>query len=172
FYWGQENGNVNKDIKTHGAMAVSANSKNPEKALEVYDLLRNDETDYKLLNFGIEGTDYVMTDDGKLGYPEGCDASTDALGSNFWAGRMDEFEPDRVTDAPDKAEIYAALDAVAKDYPYTTFVVDKTPLESTLAAVSGVFAEYIPQLQYGKFDDPAAAVAEMRQKLEDVGFED
>src|SRR5690606_21949950 len=126
----------------------------------------------KLLNFGIEGTDYVMTDDGKLGYPEGYDASTDALGSNFWAGRMDEFEPDRVTDAPDKAEIYAALDAVAKDYPYTTFVVDKTPLESTLAAVSGVFAEYIPQLQYGKFDDPAAAVAEMRQKLEDVGFED
>jgi len=172
FYWGQENGNVYKDIKTHGAMAVSANSKNPEKALEVYDLLRNDETDYKLLNFGIEGTDYVMTDDGKLGYPEGYDASTDALGSNFWAGRMDEFEPDRVTDAPDKAEIYAALDAVAKDYPYTTFVVDKTPLESTLAAVSGVFAEYIPQLQYGKFDDPAAAVAEMRQKLEDVGFED
>ena len=172
FHWGQENGNFFKDIKTHGAMAVSANSKHPEKALEVYDLLRNDQEDYELLNFGIEGTDYVMTDDGKLGYPEGYDPSTDALGSNFWGGRMDEFEPARVTDAPNKEEIYDELAAVAKDYPYSTFVVDKTPLDSTLAAVSGVLSEYIPQLQYGKFDDPAAAVAEMRQKLSDVGFED
>ena len=172
FSWGQENGNFFKDIKTHGAMAVSANSKNPEKALEVYDLLRNDEENYGLLNFGIEGTDYVMTEDGKLGYPEGYDPSTDSLGSNFWAGRMDEFEPDKVTDAQNKQEIYDELSAVAKDYPYSTFVVDKTPLDSTLAAVSGVLSEYIPQLQYGKFEDPAAAVAEMRQKLADVGFED
>jgi putative aldouronate transport system substrate-binding protein len=172
FSWGQENGNFFKDIKTHGAMAVSANSKHPEKALEVYDLLRNDEENYSLLNFGIEGTDYVMTEDGKLGYPEGYDPSTDSLGSNFWAGRMDEFEPDKVTDAPNKQEIYDELSAVAKDYPYSTFVVDKTPLDSTLAAVSGVLSEYIPQLQYGKFEDPAAAVAEMRQKLADVGFED
>jgi putative aldouronate transport system substrate-binding protein len=35
-----------------------------------------------------------------------------------------------------------------------------------------VLSEYIPQLQYGKFDDPAAAVAEMRQKFSDVGYED
>ncbi len=103
FYWGQENGNVFKDILTHGAMAVSAYSAHPEKALEVYDLLRNDEESYRLINYGIEGTDYVITDDGKLGYPEGYDSSTDSLGSNFWAGRMDEFELDRVTDAPNKA---------------------------------------------------------------------
>ncbi|WP_460980137.1 ABC transporter substrate-binding protein, partial [Pseudactinotalea suaedae] len=32
FYWGQENGNYFRDILTHGAMAVSANSSNPEKS--------------------------------------------------------------------------------------------------------------------------------------------
>lgn len=172
FYWGQENGNVFKDILTHGAMAVNANSKNPEKALEVYDIIRNDEEAYKLLNFGIEGTDYVMTDDGKLGYPDGYDSSTDALGSNFWAGRMDEFEPDKVSDAPNKHEIYDELNAVAKDYPYSTFIVNKDMIDPTLAAMSGVLSEYIPQLQYGKFDDPAAAIAEMRQKLTEAGYED
>ncbi len=31
FYWGEENGNFFKDIATHGAMAVSANSKNPTR---------------------------------------------------------------------------------------------------------------------------------------------
>lgn len=172
FYWGQENGNVFRDILTHGAMAVNATSNNPEKALEVYDVLRNDEEAYMLLTAGIEGTDYVVTDDGKLGRPEGWDESTDALGSNFWAGRMDEFELDRVTDAPNKQEIYDGLDAVAKDYPYSTFVPNKDMIDPTLAAMGGVLAEYIPQLQYGKFDDPAAAIAEMRQKLTDAGYED
>jgi hypothetical protein len=85
---------------------------------------------------------------------------------------MDEFELPKVSDAPNKEEIYEELDANAKDYPYSTLVVDKAPLESTLAAMSGVLSEYIPQLQYGKFDDPAAAIAEMRQKLKDVGYED
>lgn len=172
FYWGQENGNYFRDILTHGAMAVNATSQNPEKALQVYDVLRNDEEAYKLLNFGIEGTDYVMTDDGKLGYPDGYDSSTDALGSNFWAGRMDEFEPDRVTDAPNKQEIYDELDAGAKDYPYSTLIVNKDLIDPTLAAMGGVLSEYIPQLQYGKFDDPAAAIDEMRQKLEEAGYED
>ncbi|WP_406248696.1 extracellular solute-binding protein [Microbacterium sp. M] len=172
FYWGQENDNVYKDILTHGAMAVSANSSNPEKALQVYDALRNDEELYKLLNFGIEGTDYVMTDDGMLGFPEGYDPSTDSLGSNFWAGRMDEFEPQRVTEAPNKDEIYASLDEVAKEYPYSTLIIDKSMIDPTLAAMGAVLSEYIPQLQYGKFDDPAAAIEEMRQKLTDAGYED
>ena len=172
FYWGQENGNVFKDIKTHGAMAVSAYSGHPEKALEVYDLLRNDEESYRLINYGIEGTDYVITDDGKLGFPEGYDSSTDSLGSNFWAGRRDSLELDRVTDAPNKAEIYAGLDAVAEDYPYSTLLINKDAIDPTLAAMSGVFSQYIPQLAQGKFDDPAAAIAEMRQALKDAGYED
>jgi ABC-type glycerol-3-phosphate transport system substrate-binding protein len=172
FYWGEENGNLYKDIYTHGAMAVSANSANPEKALQVYDLLRNDEDDYRLINYGIEGVDYVIEDDGKLGYPEGYDSSTDGLGANFWAGRMDEFELTRVTDAPNKEEIYEDLGKVAREYPYSTLIINLDAIDPTLAAISGVLSEYIPQLQYGKFADPAAAIAEMRQKLKDVGFED
>ena len=152
-------------------MAVSANSKHPEKALQVYDLIRNDKADYDLLNFGIEGTDYVMKD-GKLGYPEGYDASKDSLGSNFWAGRMDEFEPAKVTDDPDRDKIYGALDKVARDYPYSTLIIDKSSIDPTLAAMGAVLSEYIPQLNYGKFDDPAKAIKEMRQKLKDAGYED
>jgi len=172
FWWGKENGNFFKDIFTHGAMAVSANSKNPEKALEVYDLIRNDKENYMLFNFGIEGTDYVLTADGKLGYPEGYDSSTDGLGTNFWWGRMDEFEPPKTSDAPNKAEVIAALDAQAKDYPYSTLIVSKSAIDPTLAAIGGVLSEYLPQLEYGKFEDPAAAIAEMREKLKAVGWDE
>ena len=171
FYWGTENNNYCRDLKTHGAMAVSANSAHPERALAVYDLLRNNEEDYRFLNFGIEGTDYVMDGD-VLTYPEGYDSSTDALGANFWGGRMDEFEPPRATDPPDKQAWFDALDANAHDYPFSTLLFNKDTLDSTLAAMGAVFSEYIPQLQYGKFDDPAAAIEEMRQKLRDAGFDD
>jgi putative aldouronate transport system substrate-binding protein len=172
FYWGKENGNFFKDIYTHGAMAVSANSRNPGKALEVYDLIRNDKELYMLFNYGIEGEDYVIRDDGVLARPDGWDSSTMDLGTDYWWGRMDEFEPVRTTDAPNKAEVIAELDKTAKDYPYSTLIVNKTNIDSTTAAMAAVLSEYIPQLQYGKFDDPAAAVAEMRQKLKDVGYED
>jgi len=171
YAFGQENKNLYKDILTHGAMAVSANSKNPDKALQVYDLIRNDKQDYDLLNFGIEGTDYVMKD-GKLGYPEGYDPSKDALGSNFWAGRMDQYEPPKVTDDPAAKQIYGDLDKVARDYPYSTLVVNKSAIDPELAAMGSVLSEYIPQLEFGKFDDPAAAIKEMRQKLKDAGYDD
>jgi DNA polymerase IIIc chi subunit len=124
-----------------------------------------------LLNYGIEGVDYIITEDGLLDRPEGWDPSKDGLDSNFWAGRMDEFEPRRTTDHPDIEQIYADLTAQSNEYPYETLIIDKDPIESDLAAMAAVLSEYIPQLQYGKFDDPAAAVAEMRQKLNDAGYE-
>ncbi|MDF2982059.1 MAG: hypothetical protein K0Q69_1831 [Devosia sp.] len=127
---------------------------------------------FDLFNFGIKDVDYIITADGKLGYPEGYDSSTMSLGTDYWWGRMDEFELPRTTQAPNRAEIIAKLDAVAKDYPYSTLIINKQNIDSTLAAMAGVLSEYIPQLQYGKFEDPAAAVAEMRQKLKDVGYEE
>ena len=172
FYWGKENGNFFKDIFTHGAMAVSAHSKNPEKALQVYDLIRNDKEIYMLFNYGIEGVDYTINADGVLERPADWDSSTMALGTDYWWGRTDEFEPKLATQAPNKDAIIAELAATAKDYPYSTLLINKQNIDPTLAAMAGVLSEYIPQLQYGKFDDPAAAVAEMRQKLMDAGYED
>ena len=172
FYWGEENNNFYKDIKTHGAMAVSAYSRHPEKALQVYDLIRNDKEDYMLFNYGIEGEDYTIDANGVLQRPAGWDSSTMSLGTDYWWGRMDEFEPKIATQAPNKDELIAKLNATAKDYPYSTLLIDKNAIDPTLAAMGAVLSEYIPQLEFGKFDDPAAAIAEMRQKLKDVGYED
>lgn len=172
FWWGKENGNYFRDIRTHGAMAVSANSANPEKALQVYDIIRNNEEAYRLLNYGIEGVDYIITEDGKLGRPEGWDPATDGLGSNFWGGRMDEFEIPSETIYPEYEALYAELDSAAKDYPYETLIINQNSVSPYLAAMGSVLSEYIPQLQYGKFEDPAAAIEEMRQKLRDAGYEE
>ena len=172
FYWGEENGNVYNDLKTHGAMAVSANSKNPDLALKVYDLLRNDQTDYMLLNYGIEGTDYVIDSDGKLTYPANYDPTTDALGTNFWAGRMDEFEPVKTTDAPNLKEIYSQLETQTKDYPYETLIFDTDSIQPELTAIASALGNYLPQLAYGQFDDPASAISKMRADVKAAGWDD
>lgn len=172
YYWGQENNNVSKPLKTHGAAAISMSSKHPERALMVYDLLRNDEECYRLINYGIEGTDYIVTDDGKLDYPEGWDESTDALGSNFWCGRNDDLELSNVSWWDGMDDMIADYDKIAYDYPYESLIVDKNKIEAQMAAMASVLAEYLPQLAWGKYDDPKAAVDEMREKLKAAGYDE
>ena len=62
FWFGKEMDNLVKLNITHGAMAVAAKSENPERALMVYDLMRNDPEIYRLLTLGIEGQQYVINE--------------------------------------------------------------------------------------------------------------
>lgn len=172
YYWGMENDNVSHPLKLHQACAISANSQHPERALMVYDLLRNDEECYRLLNYGIEGEDYVVTDDGKLARPDGWDQSKDALDSNFWLGRNDDLELQDSTWWDGTQDFIADLNSIGYDYPFENFIIDTTSIESKQAALANVLSKYIPQLAYGKFDDPAAAIDEMREELKAAGYEE
>jgi hypothetical protein len=171
YFFGQETNNIAKDLKTHGAAAISANSKHPERALMVYDLLRNDQECYRLLNYGIEGTDYVITEDGKLAYPEGYDQSTDALGSNYWAGRNDDLELINSFTWDGAKDMIADLNKVAYDYEYENLIIDKNAIEAEQAAIASILSEYIPLLAFGKLDNPKEKIDEMRQKVKDAGYD-
>ena len=172
YAWGSENNNIAKDLKTHGAAAISANSKHPERALMVYDLLRNDEQCYRLINYGIEGTDYIVTDDGKLGYPEGYDQSTDSLGSDYWCGRNDDLELVNSFNWSGQTDMIANLNKIAYDYEYENLIINKDKIDTAQAAIASVLSEYIPQLAWGKFDDPKAKIDEMRDKIKAAGYDD
>lgn len=171
YYWGQENKNLSKPLKTHGAAAISANSAHPERTLMVYDLLRTDEECYRLINYGIEGTDYIVTEDGKLGRPEGWDKSLHSLDANFWCGRNDDLELADVELWSGTDDMIANYDSFAYDNPYTGLIIDKNAFEAESAAMANVLAEYIPLLAYGKYDDPKAKVDEMREKLKAAGYD-
>ena len=171
YSWGQENNNISKPLKTHGAAAISANSKHPERALMVYDLLRNDEECYRYINYGIEGTDYIITEDGKLAYPEGYDPSTDGLGANFWCGRNDDLELENSFIWSGTEDMIAGLNAIAYDYEYENLIIDKNAIEVEQSAIASVLSEYLPLLAYGKYDDPKEKIDEMRQKIKDAGYD-
>ncbi len=155
---------------THGGTSLGAHSKNPERALMAYDLIRNDEEIYHLINYGLEGTQYELKD-GKRTRPAGYDETRDQFYSDFWGGRMDKFEIPSDTTWDKIGDLYAEYDKIKIPYPYGQFVFDKTAVESELTAISQVAGELGPAINFGKVSDPEQAVQEFRDKLKTAGYD-
>jgi putative aldouronate transport system substrate-binding protein len=171
FAWADApNHNLVGEPITHGATSIGAHSKNPERALMVYDMFRSDKTFYQLVEYGIEGKHYVV-DNGKRADPPNFNRDQQQWVSNFWGGRVDKFEiPNARTYAGYKA-LWATFDKVVKPYPYGRFVFDKTPVEGEIAALSDVANKYFPAICWGKAGDPVAAVKQFRDALKAAGFD-
>ena len=148
FYFGQETGNVTALSITHGAMAISAGSKNPERALMVYDLLRNDPECYKLFCYGIEGVSYEVTDDGLRTTPEGYNQDTDNINgtTNYWWGRNDDLEILDATRDWDKInKLYDEYDKLKIEYPYGQFVAEVDNIRSQISNINEITTNYMKQ---------------------------
>lgn len=162
--------NLVKIAITHGGTSVGANSKNPERALMAYDLIRNDEKMYKLFNYGLEGVQYEVKD-GKRVEPAGYNADRDGFYTDFWGGRNDKFEIPSATIYPKYQDLYKKLEAVAKPYPYGRFTFDKSPIENEIAAIGDVVNKNLPAISWGKAGDPEKAVNDFREQLKQAGFD-
>ncbi len=100
----------------------------------------------------MEGTDYIVTDDGKLSYPEGWDEATDKLDANFWCGRNDDLELPNESWWDGTQDMIANYDKIAYDYEFENLIIDKNAIETQQAAIANVLSEYLPQLGYGKYE--------------------
>ncbi|MBB6675613.1 ABC transporter substrate-binding protein [Cohnella nanjingensis] len=163
-------GNLMELSITHGGTSIGAHSKNPERALMAYDLIRNDEKVYRLINYGIEGVQYEIKD-GKRVRPASYDPKKHEFYSDFWGGRNDKLEIPSDTTWDQIGTIYAEYDKIKKPYPYGQFVFDKTPVEAEITAISQVTGEMGPAITYGKAGDPVKAVEDFRNKLKAAGYE-
>lgn len=175
FYFGQETGNVVALNITHGAMAVSAGSENPERALMVYDMLRNDPECYQLLCYGQEGVSWEMTEDGMKTTPEGYNADTQNVNgvTNFWWGRNDDLEiRDASRDWEKIDALYAEYDGIKIDYPYGQFILNNDNIQSYIANINEIHTNYMKQISFGKYSGTAEEiVAEYQQALKDAGID-
>lgn len=176
FYFGQETGNVTALSITHGAMAISAGSKNPERALMVYDLLRNDPDCYKLFCYGIEGVSYEVTADGLRTTPEGYNQDTDNINgtTNFWWGRNDDLEIKDASRDWDKIDaLYAEYDKLKIEYPYGQFVAEVDNIRSQISNINEINTNYMKQIAFGKYSGTAEdIVAEYQAALKAAGIDE
>jgi putative aldouronate transport system substrate-binding protein len=173
FWFGEESSTLVSLNITHGAMAVAAQSDNPERALMAYDLIRNDQTFYRLFNYGIEGEQYIIDENGYMARPDTyTDDSVDGVSFNYWWGRNDNLElRSALVDWPAYDALMEQYGAVKIDYPYGQIVFDRDPISAELDNLSNVFRTYAPVLIFGKEDDPEAYVDEFRQALKDAGID-
>ena len=176
FYFGEESKNVVALSITHGAMAISAGSANPERALMVYDLIRNDKDCYMLFNYGIEGVSWELDENGLRKTPDSYDPDTQNINgmTNYWWGRNDDLEVKDATrnwEAIDK--LYAEYDKLKIDYPYGQFVPEVDSIQSKIDNCNEVYTNYMKQISYGIYSGSAEdIVAQMQADLKTAGIDD
>ncbi len=173
FWFGRESGNLVKVSNLHGAMAVSADSRNPERALMVYDMIRNDEECYRLLRYGIEGEQYNIDASGMLERPSGYNESLDATTTNFWWGRRDELEiPDSTYAWSDYYDLVTSYEHLAVSYPWEGIPFSTPQINKEMKRIEEVCDVYVPMIATGRYEQsPEELIKEFRYELMSAGIE-
>lgn len=151
---------------------IAANCENPQKAVEFLDLLYTDSDVANLLSNGIEGVHYTTQEGSKIiKYPEGVDPTTVGYGSFIGPignGKIlyfrEPFDDDFVNNIGD----YGLENA--KVSKYLGFTFDTEPVQTELAAVNAVIAQYGPSLACG-IVDPADILPEYISALKEAGID-
>jgi putative aldouronate transport system substrate-binding protein len=143
-------------------------SKEAEAAIKFLNLMYTDARITDLLNWGIEGRDYVQNPDGTIGYPEGITAQTvpyhssDFIWGNQFITKIWEGNPPNLGEMRIK-ENREALPSVLMGFSY-----DPTPVQNELSSITNVIAQYRPSLESGTAD-PAVELPRFLKALDDAG---
>jgi putative aldouronate transport system substrate-binding protein len=134
--------------------AIAHNSRYPEKAAELLNLLYSDPELINLINYGIEGEHYVKKDDGTIGFPPGITA----LNAKYNLGGMDWQLGNSYLAYPwegkpaDLASQMRAFNARAIMSPAYGFNFDNSRMLTQISALSAVAEQYRKALETGSAD--------------------
>ena len=157
---------------TNGILyGISSNSEDPEKAMILLNWLYASKEANDLLNWGIEGRDYVVKDDGTLDYPEGVTADNVGYHQDYGWALMNQYCSYVWTgNDPDVWDQYQAIRDSAEVSKAYGFFFDSAPVVNEISALTAVSDEYLNSIGTGSVD-PETAIAEFNQKLYDAGLQ-
>ena len=145
----------------------------PEAAMKFLNLTFADKDIINLLIYGIEGRDYVLSDDGTVSYPEGEDASTVPYTAQLSCGTLGNFFLMYPTAGTDPASLDWELEQnkSAKTSPAMGFTFDSSSVKTQYTAVKNVISQYLPGLICGSLD-PDTEIEKFVTALNDAGYQD
>ena len=150
---------------------ISSNSKDPEKAMILLNWIFKTKEANDLLNWGIEGRDYVVKDDGTLDFPEGVTTENANYHMDFGWALLNQYNSYVWTgNAPDIWDQYQAVRDSAQLSKAYGFFFDTAPVINEVSALTAVSEEYLNSIGTGAVD-PETAIAEFNQKLYDAGLQ-
>ena len=152
--------------------AVGRNCVNVDKAMEFYNLCYTNKDILNLLAWGVEGTHYVLDENGQATLPEGVDA--DNSGYNLGMGWLFFDNFGQYVAAGNPADLYDAIDAFNKEAKSSTamgFHWNSEEVKTEVAACTAVMQQYRMALEYGVVD-PDEILPEYLKALDDAGIQD
>ena len=154
-----------KTNSTTGSMqAILSYSKKQEAAIKFLSILNTDKDVRTMAAFGEEGKDYDLVD-GKIKQKDGQYSVANFSVGNLYILPVMDGDPDN------KWEVFQEFNDSAITSPILGFFLDKSPIENEIVALDSVFKEYDAQLWTGTVKDPAAALKEMKTKMESAGLQ-
>ena len=119
-YFGNEvEGGISTTNVSFFDTGIASNSDDPEMAFKFISIMYSDPTWYNLWQYGIEGTDYVVQDDGTAYYPEGVD-DTNYKEHNRHSSRIKSIDIIIIKKQPDTDSlVYQILCHVSRTEPDT-----------------------------------------------------
>ena len=152
---------------TGSMIAVSKNSKNPDKAMEFLNLLNTDSYLRNLLDYGIEGTHYEKVGDNQIKLTDKAKEYTVGyytLGNLLLTYALDN-EPTT------KWDEFKLFNDSAKNSPVLGFTFDTTKVTTQIAAINNVLEEFKAALYSGSVD-PDEYTEKLNSKLKEQGIDE
>ncbi|WP_025682131.1 ABC transporter substrate-binding protein [Paenibacillus maysiensis] len=155
-------------------ISIAANSKNPERVMQAFDLIMEDPSYVYLTYFGIEGKNYVVKDD-KIGLPEGVTADTNTYppdAAGFWFVNKALFKPmstwpQTYIDFWKKQNEYNTSDFVFKGFSFNSENV-----KTQIANLANASTQYANPIYIGAVKDVDKAFDELAKNLKSAGLDE
>lgn len=149
-----------------GAMnAISATSKNPDRAMMLLNLVNTDPYVRTTLTYGVEGVQFEKQSDGRIKFTD------KKLDYNVWAAGLGKLSllPATVDQPANIAELFDKFNS-AESVPILGFSFDQEPVKTEYAVLSNVVDEFQYPLLSGSVD-PAEKLPEFIAKLKANGLD-
>lgn len=149
---------------------IPTNAKNPEKAMEVLNLLFTDGEFSNVLANGVEGEDYTITDaeNGVIEFNGSAEKKYTNMFGVWGDGAQWYISPPTTPDIYQQREDYLA-ETVAHTSKVYGYKFDASSVETEQSTVKNVIAKYLTQLEYGTVDVDTV-LPEFLNDLENAGM--
>ncbi len=150
---------------------IPHSAKRPDKSMQFLNLMYADKEIVNLLDWGLEGRDYVKKTDTIINYPDGVDSTNVAYNLNLgWMFGNQMLSYIFEGEDPNLWANMEEYNASSVKSPALGFSFDATPVKTEYAAVTNVINQYKQPIETGSVD-PDKLLPEFIAKLQSSGIE-
>lgn len=163
-------GALSRTTSVYMGWCIGNNSGDPERAMALLNLMYNDPEISNLFINGIEGTHYEVKENGKIGYPEGKDATTVGYSRLGWGWPNEQISSVWESDADTVWTDLAEFNANATNSPAKGFIFDNISVMNEITACTNAFEKYHRAIIGGSLN-PDEAIPQFNEELKAAGIE-